>query len=50
MGAIWQRSFHDEGLRIQTAFERAMEYVLTNPQTTGLVADWWEYPFLFGTV
>ena len=47
---VWQRSFHDEGLRIPDAFERAMAYVVLNPQEAGLVADWREYPFRFATI
>ena len=47
---IWQRSFHDEGLRNPDAFDGAMMYVLQNPQDEGLVADWRDYPFRFATI
>ena len=50
VGAVWQRSFHDEGLRIPAAFDRATEYVLENPQVGGIVEDWRYYSYLFGTV
>jgi REP element-mobilizing transposase RayT len=42
---VWQRSFHDEGLRSPEAFERAVTYVLENPVTAGLAASWDEYPY-----
>jgi REP element-mobilizing transposase RayT len=49
-GTLWQRSFHDRGLRDAEAFEAAVRYVLHNPVEAGLVADWAEYPWLGGVL
>lgn len=48
-GALWQRSFHDRGLRTPHDYDLAFTYVLENPVRAGLVADWSEYPHLGGT-
>jgi REP element-mobilizing transposase RayT len=45
-GPLWQRSFHDRGLRDDGAsIERAVRYVLDNPVRAGLVmhVDDWPY-------
>ena len=36
---VWQRSYHDEGLRIPEAFKRGMRYVLENPVKAKLAAS-----------
>lgn len=47
-GSLWQRSFHDRGLRTEQAWREAVRYVLENPQRAGLVEAWGTYPFLGG--
>ena len=49
-GAIWQKSFHDRGLRGPNVFDAAIKYVLDNPVRAGLVDQWENYPFLAGLV
>ena len=50
VGTLWQRSFHDEGLRTPKAYEDAATYILDNPVLAGLVTDWADYPFIGGTL
>ncbi len=38
-GPLWQRSFHDHGLRHPNDYRRAVAYVLDNPVRADLVAD-----------
>lgn len=47
-GPLWQRSFHDTGLRTPTDYDRAFAYILDNPVRAGLVEHWADYPFLGG--
>ena len=49
-GALWQRSFHDRGIRDARDYERAAVYVLENPVRAGLMGDWGEYPFVGGAL
>lgn len=49
-GPLWQRSFHDVGLRDVHGFERAITYVLENPVNAGLCADWSQYPLTGGSL
>ena len=46
---MWQRSFHDRGLRDPSAIDRAIAYVVSNPVRTGLVSKWEEYPYIGGS-
>jgi REP element-mobilizing transposase RayT len=50
VGPLWQRSFHDRGIRTPNDYERAVAYVLDNPVRAGLVEDWLDYPFHGGTL
>jgi REP element-mobilizing transposase RayT len=47
-GTLWQRSFHDHGLRTPRDFEETVRYLLENPVRAGLVDDWTTYPFSGG--
>ena len=49
-GPLWQRSFHDHGLRHPNDYERAAAYILNNPVRAGLVDDWIDYPFVGGVL
>jgi REP element-mobilizing transposase RayT len=49
-GPLWQRSFHDQGLRTETAVTEAVRYVLNNPIMAGLVERWEEYDLVAGTL
>ena len=49
-GPLWQRSFHDRGLRTARDYERAAVYLLDNPVRAGLVEEWEEYPLIGGTL
>jgi REP element-mobilizing transposase RayT len=48
-GMLWQRSFHDHGLRTLRDYETTVRYILENPVRAGLVEDWIDYPFLGGS-
>ncbi len=47
-GPLWQRSFHDRGLRTPDSYYHALAYILNNPVRASLVADWTDLPFLGG--
>jgi len=47
-GMLWQRSFHDHGLRTAGDMEAAVRYVVENPVRAGLFEDWTAYPFSGG--
>ncbi len=47
-GSLWQRSFHDRGLRTPREYDLAFASVLENPVRAGLAADWWDSPYLGG--
>ena len=49
-GPLWQRCFHDRGIRHPDDYERAAIYVLENPVCAGLVTDWPDFPHLGGTL
>ncbi|MGH2535381.1 MAG: REP-associated tyrosine transposase [Thermomicrobiales bacterium] len=49
-GPLWQRSFHDHGLRTARDYEETVRYVLENPVRAGLVEDWADYPFIGGAL
>lgn len=49
-GALWQKSFHDRGLRGAKAFDEAVAYVIANPVRAGLVEQWEDYPYIAGAV
>ena len=38
-GSLWQRSFIDRSLWTAQDYERAIDYVLTNPVKAGIVSD-----------
>lgn len=42
---LWQRSFHDHGLRREESIEHVAQYVFENPVRAGLVACAQEYPW-----
>ena len=48
-GPLWQRSFHDQGLRNERAFEEAVRYILNNPVLAGLAETWEEYDLIGGS-
>lgn len=45
---MWQRSFHDHGLRTMRDYDQALTYLLHNPERAVLVDDWSEYPLIGG--
>ncbi|HKG26275.1 MAG TPA: transposase [Thermomicrobiales bacterium] len=49
-GALWQRSFHDHGIRGGRDFDETVRYIVENPVKAGLVEDWREYPFTGGAL
>ena len=49
-GPLWQRRFHDRGIRQPNDYERAAIYVLENPVRADLVSDWPDYPHLGGAM
>jgi REP element-mobilizing transposase RayT len=49
VGALWQKSFHDRGLRTAEAFDHAVRYCLDNPVRLGLCGPDDHYPFVRGT-
>lgn len=46
---LWHRSFHDQGIRGERAFDEAVRYVLDNPVVAGLTASWEEYDLIAGS-
>ena len=42
---VWQRSFFDHFLREDEQPLKTVQYILENPQRTGLVDQWWKYPW-----
>jgi len=49
VGPLWQRSFHDQGIRNGRAFDDAVRYVLNNPVAAGIVEQWEEYDLIDGS-
>lgn len=49
-GHLWQRSFHDRGLRNPVDYEQATSYILHNPVLAGLSNDWEGHPTFGGTL
>jgi hypothetical protein len=49
-GSLWQRSFHDRGLRTPRQFEAAVTYILMNPVKARLVDTWADYPWFAGEI
>ena len=47
-GTLWQRSFHDRGLRTRADIESTVDYVLQNPVRAGLVDLAEDFPHLRG--
>lgn len=47
-GQMWQRSFHDHGLRTMRDYEEELAYGCANPVRAGLVAEWAAYPLTGG--
>jgi REP element-mobilizing transposase RayT len=47
-GALWQRSFHDRGLRTTADYDAAVQYILANPVEARLAERWEEYPQIGG--
>jgi putative transposase len=48
VGALWQRSFHDRGLRTPADYDAAARYILANPVEAGIVDRWEAYPQIGG--
>ena len=42
---LWQRSFHDHGLRREESVETVAKYIFENPMRAGLVENPAEYPW-----
>ena len=42
---IWQRGYHDHGIRDESALRAQVEYCLLNPVRAGLVGDFHDYPY-----
>jgi REP element-mobilizing transposase RayT len=49
-GKLWQRSFHDSGVRRAEDMDELISYILQNPVKAGLVAEWQEYRWIGGTL
>jgi REP element-mobilizing transposase RayT len=49
-GDLWQRSFHDRGIRTDAQMQDAIKYVLENPIEEGLVSEWADYPWIAGSL
>ena len=49
-GPLWQRSFHDHGIRTPSDYESAISYILHNPVRTGLAASWESFPLIGGAL
>lgn len=47
-GPLWQRSFHERGLRSPRDYQSAVEYVFANPVEAGLAERWELYPLIGG--
>ena len=48
-GPLWHRSFHDQGLRGDSAFEEAVRHIVNNPVVAGMVKRWEEYDLIDGS-
>jgi REP element-mobilizing transposase RayT len=42
---LWQRSFHDHGLRREESVDRVAQYIFENPVRAGLVSSPADYPW-----
>ena len=49
-GKLWQRSFHDNGLRRAEDMDELIGYILQNPVKAGLAVEWHDYRWLGGTL
>jgi REP element-mobilizing transposase RayT len=49
-GKLWQRSFHDSGVRRAEDMDELISYILQNPVKAGLAAKWQDYRWLGGTL
>ena len=43
-GGVWQRGYHDHGIRDESALRVQVEYCLLNPVRAGFVKDFHDYP------
>ncbi len=50
VGALWQESFHDHGIRGPHDFDATVTYLLNNPVEAGLALEWEMYPLIGGSV
>jgi hypothetical protein len=48
-GALWQRSFHNRGLREVADIDRVIVYVLDNSVRADLVDEWEQNPYTGGS-
>ena len=44
-GKLWQPKSYPEHLNTEQAVEKAVSYILSNPEEAGLVKMWKEYPY-----
>lgn len=49
-GTLWQKRFHDHGIRGFEDFDTTVTYLLNNPVEAGLVTHWEDYPLFAGTM
>jgi REP element-mobilizing transposase RayT len=47
---VWQKDFYDHVIRSDESLETHVMYIVTNPVRAGVVGNWWEYPYLGGTM
>jgi putative transposase len=47
-GKLWQKNFHDHGIRESEDFEAIATYILQNPVRKELVERWEDYPLICG--
>ncbi|HSX65877.1 MAG TPA: transposase [Pseudoxanthomonas sp.] len=44
-GLVWQRGYHDRGIRDEEGIRAAVEYCVLNPVRAGLVDDFRQHPY-----
>jgi putative transposase len=49
-GPLWQRSFHDHGIRTPSDYDAAVSYILKNPANAELVESWESYSLIGGSL
>jgi REP element-mobilizing transposase RayT len=46
-GPLWQREYHDHGIRKEEGLMKVVKYCLENPVREGIVDDFKQYPYWF---